>query len=128
MIYRVLIIAILLSTTSIVRSHEMVPTYPILQPAFMNGLQKLNMTLFNKRAEVEYYEIAVFTDQWVPIPFVSNYTLFKIPYLSTLNFDVYIRDEDKDRVAYICSQSKLRKEQLTRTAVSSRICSKVERL
>lgn len=86
------------------------------------------MTLFNKRAEVEYYEIGVFTSEWEPVPFVSNYKVFKIPYLSTVTFDVYIRDEDKNRATYICSQSKLRKEQVTRTAVSSRICSKVGRL
>ena len=128
MILRNVYIALLILSTSVVRSHEMVPTYPVLQPAFVSGLQKLNMTLFNKRAEVEYYEIGVFTNEWESIPFVSNYKVFKIPYLSTVSFDVYIRDEDKDRITYICSQSKLRKEQKTRRAVSSRICSKVGRL
>ena len=125
---RSIFLFVLLTATSVVRSHEMVPTYPVLQPAFVSGLQKLNMTLFNKRAEVEYYEIGVFTSEWEPVPFVSNYKVFKIPYLSTVTFDVYIRDEDKNRATYICSQSKLRKEQVTRTAVSSRICSKVGRL
>ena len=125
---RSIFLFVLLTATSVVRSHEMVPTYPVLQPAFVSGLQKLNMTLFNKRAEVEYYEIGVFTSEWEPVPFVSNYKVFKIPYLSTVTFDVYIRDEDKNRATYICSQSKLRKEQVTRTTDSSRICSKVGRI
>lgn len=117
---------ILLTAASVARGHEMVPTYPVMEPAFVQGLQKLTMTLFNKRQEVEYYEIGVFTKDWEPIPFVSNYKVFKIPYLSTVTFDVYVRNDDKNRVNYICSQSKLRKEDLTRTAVSSRICSLVK--
>ena len=108
-------------------AHEMVPTYPKLVPSYMQGLKKTTMTMFNKRAEVEYYEIAVFTADWEPVKFVSSYKVMKIPYLSTVTFDIYVRDEDAKKVTYICSQSKLRKEELTRTAVSSRICSKVKR-
>ena len=108
-------------------AHEMVPTYPKLEPSFMDGLHKTTMTVFNKRPEVEYYEIGVFTKDWDPIPFVSNFKIYKIPYLSTVSFDVYIRDIDKSKVTYICSKSKLRTTQsATRTAVSSRICSKVK--
>jgi hypothetical protein len=114
-------------SVSVVRAHEMVPTYPEMKPSFMDGLQKLTMTMFNKREEVEYYEIGVFTTEWEPVPFVSNYKVFRIPYLSTVTFDIYVRDEDKHKAEFICSQSKLRKKQLTRTAVSSRICSRVKK-
>jgi|TARA_A200000159_G_scaffold3696_1_gene3733 hypothetical protein len=124
---RYVLIVLVLMSVSVVRAHEMVPTYPEMKPSFMDGLQKLTMTMFNKRQEVEYYEIGVFTEEWEPLPFVSNYKVFKIPYLSTVTFDIYIRDEDKNKAEFICSQSKLRKEQLTRTAVSSRICSRVKK-
>jgi len=107
-------------------AHEMIPTYPKFGASFMEGLSKTTMTLFNKRADVEYYELAVFTKDWEPIPFVSEYTVFKIPYLSTVTFDLYVRDADRSRVTYICSKSKLRKSDITRTAISSRICSKVK--
>ena len=107
-------------------AHEMIPTYPKFGASFMEGLSKTTMTLFNKRADVEYYELAVFTEDWEPIPFVSEYTVFKIPYLSTVTFDLYVRDADRLRVTYICSKSKLRKSDITRTAISSRICSKVK--
>jgi len=126
MMLRNVFLIILLMAASVARGHEMVPTYPLMEPAFVQGLQKVTMTLFNKRQEVEYYEIGVFTKDWEPIPFVSNYKVFKIPYLSTVTFDVYVRNEDKNRANYICSQSKLRKEDLTRTAVNSRICSLVK--
>lgn len=109
-------------------AHEMVPTYPKMEPSHIDGLYKATMTVFNKRPEVEYYEIGVFTEEWEPLPFVSNYKIHKIPYLSAATFDVYIRNQDKYNVTYICSQSKLRKQKTTRTAVSSRICSKVVRI
>lgn len=107
-------------------AHEMVPTYPKLGPAHIDGLYKTTMTLFNKRPEVEYYEIGVFDREWNSIPFVSSYKVHKVPYLSTVSFDLYVRNIDSKRVTYICSQSKLRKEAKSRTAVSSRICSKVK--
>lgn len=105
-------------------AHEMVPTYPKLEPSFMNGLHQTTMTMFNKRSDVDYYEIGVFDSEWKAIPFVSNYTIFKIPYLSTVTFDVYVRDKDIVIAAYVCSQSKLKKGNRVRTAISSRICSK----
>lgn len=125
---RYVFIAVAIFFATGVNSHEMVPTYPKLEPSYMEGLYKATMTMFNKRAEVEYYEIGVFTKDWKPIPFVSNYKVFKIPYLSTVTFDVFIRDVDRKRVEFICSKSKLRKADITRTAVSSRICSRVKRI
>jgi hypothetical protein len=109
-------------------SHEMVPTYPKLEPAYVDGLYRTTMTMFNKRPEVEYYEIGVFTQDWEPIKFVSNYKVYKVPYLSTVSFDIYVRSEDRYDVTYICSVSKLRQSSRTRTAVSSKICSRVKRL
>lgn len=123
------IIAFLIFITSSASiAHEMVPTYPKVEPSHIDGLYKSTMTVFNKRPEVEYYEIGVFTEEWEPLPFVSNYKIHKIPYLSAATFDVFIRSEDKDKVTYICSQSKLKKQRTTRTAISSRICSKVVRI
>ena len=125
MFLRYVLLAIVLFSNPAV-AHEMVPTYPVLSPSHIDGLIKTRITLFNKRPEVEYYEIGVFTQDWKPLPFVSNYKVYMVPYLSTISFDIYLRDEDKYIVTYICSQSKLRKQPSTRTAVSSRICSKVK--
>lgn len=111
-----------------VQAHEMVPTYPKLNSSYMEGLQVTTVTVFNKRPEVEYYEIGVFDDDWNALTFVSQYKIYKIPHLSTVSIDIYIRDEDKYKVSYICSKSKLRKADGTiRTAVSSRICSRVKK-
>jgi len=109
---------------SSVQAHEMTPTYPKLEPSHLDGLLVTTMQMFNKRADVEYYEIAVFDKEWNPVPFVTSYNIIKLDYLGKVTFDVYIRKNDKQRVGYICSRSKLRKESTVRTAVTSRICSK----
>ena len=107
-----------------VYAHEMVPTYPRFEQSHMDGLIKVTMKMFNKRADVEYYEIGVFDKDFNPIPFVSAYNVFKLEYLGHVTFDVYIRASDKKRAVYICSRSKIRKDSNTKTAISSKICSK----
>jgi len=105
-------------------AHEMTPTYPKLEPSHLDGVSKTTMQMFNKRADVEYYEIGVFDKDFNPVPFVSSYNILKIEYLGHVTFDVYIRKSDISRAVYVCSRSKLRKDDSARTAVSSRICSK----
>ena len=117
---------LLMAFGSYVGAHEMTPTYPKLEPASVNGLHKTTMKMFNKRADVEYYEIGVFDKDWNPIPFVTSYTILNVKYLGHVTFDIYIRKQDVSRTEYICSSSKLRKEDSKRTAVNSRICSKVK--
>lgn len=115
---------LLMLLSSPLHAHEMTPTYPKLKPSHMADVSKATMKMFNKRADVEYYEIGVFDKDFNPIPFVSSYKIVKISYLGHVTFDVYIRNVDKDRAHYVCSQSKLRKDNGERTAISSRICSK----
>ena len=105
-------------------AHEMTPTYPKLEPAFVSGVYKATMEMFNKRQDVEWYEIGVFDKDFKPIPFVSSFKLLNLNYLGHVKFDIYIRESDKNRATYVCSKSKLRKEDSSKTAVSSRICSK----
>lgn len=119
-------IALLISVGT-ANAHEMTPTYPKLEPSHLDGLYKTTMEMFNKRQDVEYYEIGVFDSDFEPIPFVSTFKIVKIKYLGHVTFQVYIRKGDADRATYICSRSKLRKEDITRTAISSKICSKIKK-
>lgn len=114
----------LLLVASTASAHEMTPTYPKLSPSHVDGVYKTTMEMFNKRQEVEFYEIGVFDKDWNTIPFVTSYNVIKIKYLGHVTFDIYIRKEDVGRATYVCSMSKLRKDDSVRTAVSSRICSK----
>ena len=105
-------------------AHEMTPTYPKLSPSHLDNVYKTTMEMFNKRDDVEYYEIGVFDQEWNAIPFVTSYKILKIRYLGHVSFDVYIRKDDVSRATYICSVSKLRKDNSTTTKVTSKICSK----
>jgi hypothetical protein len=105
-------------------AHEMTPTYPKLRPSFFDGMYVTEMEIFNKREDVRYYELGVFDNEWKSIPFVSAYTILKVNYLDHVRFSVFIRKEDVSRATYLCSRSKLRKDDSVRTAITSRICSK----
>lgn len=102
----------------------MLPTYPRLQPSYVDDVMQVQMRMFNKRRDVDWYEVAVFDAKWNPVPFVTGYRILKVEYLSHVRFDVYIREADAKRAHYICSQSKLRRDDSEGTVVASRICSK----
>ena len=116
-----LLLTVLASTSF---AHEMVPTYPRWEPSQFGDVLKSTVEIFNKRADVEYYEIAIFDRDWNPVPFVTSYKVIQLQYLGTASIDVYIKKADRSRAEYVCSRSKLRKESETRTAVSSTICSR----
>ena len=80
--------------------------------------------IFNKRSDVEYYEIGLFDKEWNPVYFVADYKVVQLKYLTGTSIDIYIAKENRERVEYVCSRSKIRKGSDTRTAVSSRICSR----
>jgi hypothetical protein len=107
-------------------AHEMTPTYPVFTYSHLSGVMKTTMSMFNKRADVQYYEIGVFDKDFNTVSFVTSYSVIKLDYLSKVDFDIYIRNGDVARVVYICSRSKLNKDESVRTAISSRICSKVK--
>lgn len=119
-----LIVMLFMLVSSPSMAHEMTPTYPKLSPSHLDNVYKVTMEMFNKRQDVEYYEIGVFDKEWKPIPFVTSYQVIKLRYLGHVTFDVYIRKDDVSRAEYICSKSKLRKDDGSRASVSSRICSK----
>jgi len=118
------LIVLLMLVSFPVFAHEMTPTYPKLTPSYMDNVYKTTMEMFNKRNDVEYYEIGVFDKDWNPIPFVTSYKIIRLRYLGHVTFDVFIRKADVGRAEYICSKSKLRKDSNTKTAITSRICSR----
>lgn len=107
-------------------AHEMTPTYPELKSSYIDGVVTTKMRLFNRRVDVEYYEISVYDGDWELIPFATENRLLKIDYLQTTYFDIYIRSQDIGKVKYICTLSKLKKDSNVTTAISSRICSKIK--
>lgn len=124
--YRAISFALALWVCVPAQAHEMTPTYPTFKYSHIAGVVQTSLKIFNKRSEVEYYEIGVFDDSFKPMPFVTPYRILKIPYLSYSTFEVYIRRSDLASATYICSESKMKKSQTVRTVITSRICSKIQ--
>jgi hypothetical protein len=120
--YRSLILLLLVTCA---HAHEMVPAYPKMESSHVAGVSKTSVEVFNRREDVQYYEVGVFTKDWTPVRFVTAYNIIKLNYLGRVKIDVYIRDEDVASATYICSQSKIRSDMNNTTAVSSKICSKL---
>jgi len=80
------------------------------------------------RQDIEYFEFSVFDEDWGAVPFaLSGDRIVRIKYLDRKDIRVFIRQQDADRVTYICSKSKILAGQTQQiTSVSSRICSKVQ--
>lgn len=118
-----LLLALLL-VSGFAYSHEQVPTYPKWERGIYPGVLTTTIEIFNKRSDVEFYEIGVFDKDWKPVYFVADYKVVQLKYLSSASIDIYIAKENRDRVEYVCSRSKIRKGGDARTAVSSKICSR----
>ena len=107
-------------------AHEMTPAYPVVKPSHVAGVVKVEMSLFNSREEIEWYQIELFDLNWTNIPFASSYRIINIGYKERKSFDVYIRKSDMDEAVYLCTTSKVRKTNKSRTLVSSKICSRLD--
>jgi hypothetical protein len=106
--------------------HEMSPTYLQFDPSYIDNVLKTTIQLFNRREDVNYYEIEVYDKDRNPISFVSDSKIVNLNYLEKKSIDVYIKNADRDRVVYVCTLSRFIKDDITKTNVSSRICSKVK--
>jgi hypothetical protein len=107
-------------------AHQFVPTYPKFTPSFIEGILQTRMELFNKRSDAEYYEVDVFDSNWNTVTFATESKLIYIKHLQTKKINIYIKAEDLKKVTYICTESRIRKEDATATVISSKICSKVK--
>lgn len=119
-------LAFLLCTTGVATAHQFTPTYPIFTVSFVEGVMHTKMEIFNKRREVEYYEVGVFDKDWNPVTFASQDRIIRVKYLETKKISIYVRSEDLPKVTYICTESRLRREDTKDTLISSKICSKVK--
>lgn len=107
------------------QAHEWTPTYPKFRPSFLDDIVVTTMTLFNKRKEIEYYEISVYDEDWKTIPFATPNKLINVPYLGQKAVEIYVREIDRERIEYICTTSKRFVDDTESTGIDSRICSKV---
>ena len=120
------VIVLMIFLSSCVNAHQFLPTYPKFENSFVQGIVYTKMELFNKRKEISFYELDVFDGDWNSIPFASENKLIRINYLETKSVNVYIKKEDLKRAVYICTESKIKKENIQATSIASKICSKIK--
>ena len=120
--YRSVILWVLLCSS--VAAHDMTPTYPKWKMSFIQSAKMTTMQVFNKRSDVQWYQIGVFDKEWQPIPFVTRYKIINIKYLKRVEFDVYVNEENAKLAEYICTTSKLRGNDDFKPIVESKICSR----
>ena len=111
---------------SMAAAHELTPTYPKFNPSYLTGISVTTMKLWNRREDASYYELALYDEEWLPLPFAATDKLIKLEYLESKSFEVYIRDSDLNKLEYICTTSKLLKDDVDSTGITSRICSRVK--
>lgn len=121
-----IVFAMLVAFCGPAMAHEMSPTYLEFTPSYVNDVLKTTIEIFNRREDVNYYEVEVFDKDRNLIPFVTPAKVVNIEYLEKKSIDVYIKQSDKDRTVYVCTLSRFIKEDKTKTNVSSRICSKIK--
>lgn len=122
---RLLVIAVLFASST--AAHEMTPTYFKFKPSYVNGVYVTTFDIWNRRNDVEYYEISVHDENWYKIPFAARERIIKLSYLSREKIDIYIKQEDIKNVEYVCTSSKQLKSDVKSTGVRSMICSRIER-
>jgi len=124
-----LAIAVFSGWAAIASAHELTPTYLKPLPAYIDGVKKVTLTMFNRRDDIVYYEINVYDAEFNPIAFATSNRILKVPYLTRSTFDVYYKNP-KDvglRPVYFCTTSKILKdESIASTKIVSRVCSKLE--
>jgi hypothetical protein len=107
-------------------AHELTPTYPEIEPSYVEGVSVIKMKMWNRRSDASYYEINVYDDKWKSVPFAAPEKVIKLGYLEHKSFELYVRDDDIDGVTYICTTSKQLKQDVQSTGIKSRICSRVK--
>jgi len=64
---RYIMIGVILSLCGHASAHQWIPTYPRLEPSYVEGILKVRMELFNTRKDVKYYEILVYDNEFNPV-------------------------------------------------------------
>jgi len=110
-----------------VMAHELTPTYPELTPSYISGVWSTHVVLWNARQEIDFYKVDVLDSDMNPVSFIATGgDLKKVDYLGRAHIEVFVREEDKDKATYICTESKLKRGTVQKSLVASRVCSKIK--
>jgi hypothetical protein len=118
---------LLLLASGSAMAHELTPTYPKLTPSYIPGVMSTHVVLWNARQEISYYKVDVLDENMNPVSFIATGgDLKRVDYLGRAHIEIFIREEDKDRATFICTQSKLKRGSVQKSLVASKVCSKIK--
>lgn len=124
--YRQIIHAVAFVVAGAASAHDMTPTYPKPSPSPIQGVTRFKMKLHNARRDVQYYALAVIDKDGELMRFAATDKILAVPYGSSQDFDVYIRNVDMPSAKYICTQSRILLGQTSKPVISSTICSRID--
>lgn len=125
---RYFLISSLVFLSGYASAHEWTPTYPEAELSHIPNVSKVEMRMFNTREDIQYYQVSVFDAEWGKVPFAltNGKAYFDIKHNARKEIDVFIRNEDLTRAVYVCSTTKPLAENISKTMLFSRICSKIK--
>ena len=106
-------------------AHELTPTYFKLTPSIYDNVDRTTMMMFNRRSDINYYQIEVYDAEWNSVPFATSERMMQLKYLERKSFEIYVKAKDAERVTYICTRSKILKGGES-SVIASNICSKIK--
>lgn len=112
-------------TSGLAFAHELTPTYPKLRQSIYDNVLVTNITMFNRREDINYYSIEIWDENWESVPFATSSKVIQLNYLERKNVELFFRISDRPRVKYICTRSKILETNET-SVIASNICSKVK--
>ena len=115
---------LLLFVSGYASAHELTPTYPELRSSYMEGVVTTKLKMWNARMDVEYYKIEVTDEDWNPVPFITDETVFRLGWRQRRDIDIFLPNDTT--ASYICTRSMLQKGNAQKSIISSKVCSKIK--
>ena len=122
--FKSLLLLILISANA--SAHEQTPTYGSWSPSHIAGVVKTEIEIFNKRADVSFFEIGVFTPDWKYMSFVTSYNILEVKQYERKTAVIYMTEANSIGAEYICLVSKIRSSDQTQTGLASQICTRLK--
>ena len=82
---------------SVGHAHEMTPAYPKFKNSYIDRVLVTTLKLFNRREDVSFYEVEVFTGEWKPVPFATSSKVLKVGLNKTKSFDFTTKHSRKKK-------------------------------
>lgn len=115
---------LLLLVSGYASAHELTPTYPELRSSYLSDVLETKVRMWNARVDVEYYRIEVTDKDWNDVPFITSEKTFRLKHLAKKDIEIFLPSDTT--ATYICTRSMLQKGNVSKSIISSKVCSKIK--